>query len=123
MLRRSRSALDGKLRDFDIVARYGGEEFVVLMPERPRHRGCVAERLRIGRSTMPVTRRRVGRAFTVTVSIGVASRPADTPDDALKRADEALYDAKRSGRNRVVAKLESFAASPFDAEPPRAAAS
>jgi two-component system cell cycle response regulator len=109
-----------------MVARYGGEEFVIVMPDTPGDIAVmVAERLRDRVARDPVTVSGPAGQLGVTISMGVASYggPTDTPDDLIKRADEAMYQAKRSGRNRVVAKLESFAAGPFDAEPSRAAAS
>lgn len=93
------------IREFDTAARRGGEEFVVVMPE------CgvgvavnVAERLRrlVGEHPFCVGE---GPDIPVTVSIGIAARQddGDTAEKLLARADEALYEAKRNGRNRVEA--------------------
>lgn len=91
------------IREFDTAARRGGEEFVVVMPEcDARVAANVAERLRRLVSDSPFN---AGDAegIAVTVSIGIACRQGDddTPDELLARADEALYEAKRNGRNRV----------------------
>lgn len=93
------------LRTVDIAARYGGEEFVVICPETQRGQAMVlAERLcnRIA-STGFVTEG--GIAHQVTVSMGVAAYPADAASkgDLVDAADKALYNAKRMGKNRVVA--------------------
>ncbi|MBI1774845.1 MAG: PleD family two-component system response regulator [Proteobacteria bacterium] len=91
-------------RNFDTVARYGGEEFVVVMPDtNPDLAMLVAERLRQRIEDVPVILRDTGAAVTVSVSIGVAHAlgTGDTPDELVKRADQALYAAKRQGRNRV----------------------
>jgi two-component system, cell cycle response regulator len=90
------------LREVDLVGRLGGEEFAVAMPEADLVVACqVAERLRqqIGEHEVAAE----DQAFRVTVSIGVAAAsPADrTLDQMLRRADQALYTAKNSGRNRV----------------------
>jgi diguanylate cyclase (GGDEF)-like protein len=85
--------------DLDTVARFGGEEFTVILPETPREGALVvAEKIR---SAIAATEFPEG--LVVTVSVGVASRPEDgtTPDDLLRAADKALYEAKRSGRDRV----------------------
>src|SRR5215510_3524114 len=91
-------------RGSDIVARLGGEELVLLLPETDIDGALlVAERLRSSIAEQPVA---VGsESLKVTVSIGVAQAvPAVAGiHELLKRADEALYAAKRSGRNRVVA--------------------
>ena len=94
------------LRNFDLVARLGGEEFVVIMPDTDGESALqVAERLRqrIGDTKFEI--RAPEKEITVTVSVGVAvgGRVGDTADTLIKRADEALYEAKRSGRNRVIA--------------------
>jgi two-component system, cell cycle response regulator len=106
VLREVASRTNRNLRNFDLVARYGGEEFIVVMPDTDRDAAfAVAERLRrrVGEETFPVSAS-VGE-ITVTVSIGVAvvDGVGDTADAILKRADDALYQAKRSGRNRTVA--------------------
>ncbi len=93
------------LRNLDLVARLGGEEFVVIMPDTDGEAAVmVAERLRqrIGDTSFLISAT-VGE-ITVTVSVGVAvgGRVGDTVDTLIKRADEALYEAKRSGRNCVV---------------------
>lgn len=92
------------VRNIDLVCRLGGEEFVVVMPDTDAPvAAIVGERIR---------QRIAGQAFlieggeqsiSVTVSIGLSHRmkSGDTPESLLRRADEALYQAKREGRNRV----------------------
>ena len=90
-------------RQTDVVARFGGEEFVLLMPETDDSAAEVAaERLRKTIQDHPHIL--TGENLQVTVSIGIAGATLSMAafDVLLKRADEALYEAKRSGRNRVV---------------------
>jgi two-component system cell cycle response regulator len=94
------------IRGIDLACRIGGEEFVVVMPETDMAvAATVAERLRrkIAAEPFPIEQGR--RAIDVTISIGIASLESahDTAAQLLKRADQALYRAKRDGRNRVVA--------------------
>ncbi|MGC4091566.1 MAG: diguanylate cyclase [Polyangiaceae bacterium] len=96
--------LKSGLRPGDVVARYGGEEFVALIagagPESAR---LVAERLRMSVEEMPAVNR---GPSSVTISVGAAvynpQRAEEAPVELLRRADVALYEAKRSGRNRVL---------------------
>jgi two-component system, cell cycle response regulator len=93
------------IRNIDLACRYGGEEFVIVMPETDMAVATmVAERLRRRIACEPFTIQNGARALDVTISIGIAA--LDGPDDnaaaILKRADTALYRAKRDGRNRVV---------------------
>lgn len=91
------------LREYDIVARYGGEEFAVVLPSTPRHKGAsIAERLRQSIAESNIVHKE--RKLPVTISVGVSSFPedADTADDLVAKADRALYEAKRQGRNQVV---------------------
>lgn len=91
------------VRGTDFVARYGGEEFAVGMIETDaKGASMIAERLRM-RMEQTVITRVIDGPLHVTLSIGVASFPEDTAnkEDLVALADEALYHAKRSGRNRV----------------------
>ena len=93
------------LRGFDLSARYGGEEFVVVMPDTTLDiASVVADRLRERIAATPIAVHGVADAITISISIGIAqSRGADeTAETLIKRADNALYDAKHQGRNRVV---------------------
>ena len=93
-----------QLRDVDVFGRFGGEEFTLTLPETSRTTAHeAAERLRIALSETPVPLDD-GRTISFTVSIGAAvlGNEADTLDDLIARADGALYQAKESGRNRVV---------------------
>ena len=94
------------LRNFDTVARYGGEEFVIVMPDASLEAAAlVADRLRQQIASEPFDASKPAEPLTVTISLGVAMTqdPASHPDDLLRNADRALYDAKRAGRNRVAA--------------------
>ncbi len=94
------------VRGIDLACRYGGEEFVIVMPDTDADvAGVVAERLRQRVAGEPFPIAGGTRQLNVTISIGLASLDAvtDTPDAIIKRADTALYQAKRDGRNRVVA--------------------
>ena len=101
----ARVILDG-CRPDDLAARYGGEEFAVLLPDAPLPEALETAR-GINRALAArsfVTRHSGHRLGRITVSIGVARlRPGEPPDAALRRADAALYRAKRLGRDRVVA--------------------
>ena len=93
------------VRGIDLACRLGGEEFVVAMPDTDAALAVlVGERIRQKIAGEPFQITAAG-SITVTVSVGVASlhSPHDTPQALLKRADEALYRAKREGRNRVAA--------------------
>ncbi|MDX1442758.1 MAG: GGDEF domain-containing protein [Gammaproteobacteria bacterium] len=91
--------LKGEMRLMDTVGRFGGEEFIVLMPDTNERGAEVA---------MSRLRRRVeatpgpARGVTLTVSIGITEfREGDTVEKMLRRADEAMYSAKRAGRNQL----------------------
>lgn len=98
------AAIKPLLRDSDVLARYGGEEFCLLLPQTPLEGAQVTlERVRAAVAAFPL-RHGVEQVRQVTVSIGVAqARGAESLDEVLRRADLALYEAKKSGRNRVVA--------------------
>jgi len=105
VLREFAQRLRKSVRGIDLVCRLGGEEFVVVMPDTDAGvASIVAERIRNRVASDPFAIHKGARAIDVTVSIGMAQRQAsDTDADAiLKRADQALYRAKRDGRNRVV---------------------
>jgi diguanylate cyclase (GGDEF)-like protein len=88
-------------RETDVIGRYGGEEFILLLPGADPHAGArLVERVRGAISTAEWSD--IGPDLEVSVSCGIASiRPTDTLDDLLARADQALYEAKRGGRNQL----------------------
>lgn len=94
LLTEAAAIIVGELRETDLVARYGGEEFLVLLPETDREgAAAVAERIR----------KLVEERSGATISMGVAACTADMRDgfDLVKKADSALYLAKKNGKNRV----------------------
>jgi two-component system, cell cycle response regulator len=94
------------IRNIDLACRYGGEEFVIVMPETDMTvAGMVAERIRRRIASEPFAIQQGARSLEVTISIGLAAlgAPSDNAAAILKRADQALYRAKRDGRNRVAA--------------------
>lgn len=111
LLRQLAEVLGADLRQSDLIARYGGEEFAILLPESTKGVAmAVAERMRVAveqrlnaQGTWPIR---------VTVSIGVATSPEDgrTAEEIVGASNEAMYVAKRQGRNRVVAARRSQSA-------------
>jgi two-component system, cell cycle response regulator len=92
------------IRGIDLACRYGGEEFLVVMPETDLSAAAVvAERLRRTIASEPFPIEQGVRTIEVTISVGItALAGSEDPSSVLKRADQALYRAKRDGRNRVV---------------------
>lgn len=91
------------MRPSDSLARYGGEEFVILMPDTPLEEAITAM-TRLQRELTKNFFLAGNEKILITFSAGVAQLATDeSQEDALKRADEAMYMAKRSGKNRVVA--------------------
>ncbi len=102
-LREISSLLRASVRKKDVVARYGGEEFILILPEaRLEEALTIAERIRRTVETNPFE---MGKTrLNITVSLGISHFPSHRPsskEDLVRMADEALYDAKRGGRNRV----------------------
>ncbi len=105
VLREFADRLRGNIRQIDLACRLGGEEFVVLMPDTDLTTArFIAERLKDCIAETPFVMSG-GDRLAVTASVGVASMDDGdfSPDRLLKRADNALYSAKRGGRNQVVA--------------------
>lgn len=94
------------VRGADLACRYGGEEFVVVMPDTDSMSAAViAERLRSIIESQPFHLKTAGIMLNITASLGIAcnAHGAETPEQLMKQADRALYEAKNGGRNRVVA--------------------
>jgi len=94
------------VRGKDLACRFGGEEFVIAMPETDQELAfVVADRIRREVSAHPFVVEGGSKQISITVSAGIASMSTtgDSITDMVKRADAALYDAKRNGRNQVVA--------------------
>jgi two-component system cell cycle response regulator len=107
VLREFAVRLASSVRAIDLAVRHGGEEFLVVMPDtRLDQAQRIAERIRLHVAGEPFRVLQDEQGLDVTISIGVAtSLPGETrPDALLKRADEAMYEAKAAGRNRVVAR-------------------
>ena len=106
VLKEFANRIAANIRGIDLACRYGGEEFVVVMPETEVSLAfAIAERLRKSIETNPIEISRAPGRLNITISIGIAGSEgqSDTADALLHRADQALYSAKRTGRNRVVA--------------------
>jgi diguanylate cyclase (GGDEF)-like protein len=99
------SAMHRALKESDVLARYGGEEFMAVLPRTDAASAVVvAERLRTAVAEASLSRLAPAAPSHVTISIGVATYPihAKTVAELIRVADEALYQAKSLGRNRVV---------------------
>jgi diguanylate cyclase len=101
VLRHLAKLLQGQVRSGETVARYGGEEFVILMPARPENdaRDCL---VRAQRELTRSVYLHESRKVFITFSAGLTQvRSTDSLESALARADEAMYRAKRAGKNCV----------------------
>jgi diguanylate cyclase (GGDEF)-like protein len=100
LLRELAGLMAAQVRSFDLVAKYGGDEFTVILPQTGREGALVvAERMR---ASVEVHQFPLVRRGAITVSLGVATFPADAGDpmSLLQAADRALYLAKQQGKNR-----------------------
>jgi two-component system cell cycle response regulator len=107
VLREFAVRLASNVRAIDLPVRFGGEEFVVVMPDTElEHAHRIAERIRLHVAGSPFRVMGGEELLTVTISIGVAASlgESDAPALLIKRADEAMYEAKSQGRNRVIAR-------------------
>ncbi len=107
LLKMVAAVLREKTREVDIICRYGGEEFIILLPETPKIEALrTAERLRaaVESAIFPGFADDPDMVVLKTISLGVATFPADAEEmpALVQQADDALYRAKRGGRNQVV---------------------
>lgn len=102
------NTLRASVRGSDIACRYGGEEFTVLLPSTPIDRAReVAERIRVAFESN-VFEPAPGVSVRNTISLGVAQlAPAERARDLLRRADMAMFEAKRQGKNRVAVAVDN----------------
>ena len=112
VLRQLSKTLVAALRAHDVVARYGGEEFVVLLADTSTDDAVTtAEKLRVAVQECDFCCEENSAKLPVTISLGVASTTDfnfdAVPDSLITRADQALYEAKAAGRNRVITSIAS----------------
>lgn len=109
VLRHLADLLRSRVRASDVIARWGGEEFLVILPDTDRAGAAVlAEQVRQGVASSHLDFAGGEVSFTVTVGVSVYDR-LGLASDCLKGADEALYEGKRAGKNRVVCALAASA--------------
>ena len=89
-------------RGHDFACRYGGEEFVIILPDTSAQEAYViAERIR--KSVEHHKFKKNGAEYNVTISLGITDQLDETDmEDLIKRADDALYQAKNKGRNQTI---------------------
>jgi two-component system, cell cycle response regulator len=103
VLRRVGEIIQSSLRDVDVAARFGGEEFAILLPETDKSDAvAIAERIRQRVEAADI--QAAGQRIKVTTSAGVCAMPERNvePGNIVRTADQLLYEAKRTGRNRVM---------------------
>lgn len=102
VLRHVAERIQAAVRDFDMVGRFGGEEFVIIMRSANLELAkVIAERIRKGVMETPLHLKEL--TIGITISLGVAMlRKGERKEALLERADAAMYEAKRGGRNRVI---------------------
>jgi two-component system, cell cycle response regulator len=102
VLRATAQCIRSSLRNFDVAARYGGEEFILVLPETETGAAAaLAERLR-GRVEQYFQRTQPEQPVTISVGIASLSPRLQTKQHIIRAADQALYAAKKRGKNRVV---------------------
>jgi diguanylate cyclase len=112
-------SLKHNVKGQDLAARYGGEEFAVILPNTAlRQAATVADHIRRAVMHRELVKRSTGENLGhVTLSLGVAAlRAGDSPQTLIERADNCLYAAKRSGRNRVVCETDPEVCAPAQAK-------
>ncbi len=103
-LRELTAMLKVVVRKDELLARYGGEEFAMVLPETSAEDAAHAcERLRHAVEEHPFVYQSARLAVTVSVGVAVSTRATSGPEELIREADEKLFEAKRGGRNRVVA--------------------
>ena len=106
VLREFSGRLASTIRNIDLACRYGGEEFVVVLSDTdPALAYAIGERLRsaVEKKNFPIAHPLTDIAITVSIGVASSTGGGDSSAAMLRRADEALYRAKREGRNRVIA--------------------
>ncbi len=104
VLQKLAQILKSSIREIDSVYRYGGDEFVIILPHTSGTEGiALAERLKARIEKYVFTIPQEGKRFRITLSLGISEMSSgDTPKTLIMRADKALYEAKRSGKNQFV---------------------
>jgi diguanylate cyclase (GGDEF)-like protein len=97
VLRSLASHIERSIRTIDIAARYGGEEFAVILPETPAEGALVVAERILGFHQPSL----IGAPITVTIGVAELDPVSGSKDELIQRSDEALYRAKRAGKNRV----------------------
>ena len=103
-LRELTGMLKAVVRKDELLARYGGEEFAMVLPETTAEDAATAcERLRRAVEQHPFVYQSLRIPVTVSVGVAVSTMAMRSPEELIREADDKLYEAKRTGRNRVVA--------------------